>query len=184
MDFRGGSLSNGKIKGEQTIIEADLEPIFNKIENTGTFQCLAVYPQWFGAKSDGKNDCSNAIQQAIDFAINSYKVVNPWDIQQVEGNCLKVVIPAGSYILKNPIYMRDYTHIEGHGKGVSKIVNGGINDGRALVYLGSSDNEVRTKVNKASISNLSINGNDKNCVGIYSLSQYSFIENVFIAKCK
>lgn len=182
--FQGGSLSNGKLKGNQTVIEAGLEAIFSKIENTGTFQCLAVYPQWFGAQSDGKHDCSEPIQQAINFAVNNYIVGNPWDIQQVEGNCLRVVIPAGSYILKSPIYMRDYTHMEGQGRGISKIINGGINDGKALVYLGNNDNGIRTKVNNASISNLSINGNDKNCVGIYALAQYSFVENVFITKCK
>ena len=182
--FEGGSLSNGKLKGNQTIIEAGLEGIFSNIENTGTFQCKAVYPQWFGAKADGKHDCSEALQQAIGFAVNNYAVGNPWDIQQVAGNCLKVEIPAGSYILKKPIYMRDYTHLEGQGRGITKIVNGGIDNGRALIYFGNNDNDVRTKVNNAKISNLSINGNDKRCIGIYSLAQYSFIENVFITKCK
>ena len=182
--FEGGSFSNGKLKGNQTIIEAGLEVIFSNIENTGTFQCLAVYPQWFGAKADGKHECSEALQQAIDFAINNYVVGNPWDIQQVEGNCLKVEMSAGSYILKKPIYMRDYTHLEGQGRGITKIVNGGVNDGRALIYLGNNDNGVRTKVNNAKISNLSINGNDKRCIGIYSLAQFSFIENVFVTKCR
>jgi hypothetical protein len=181
--FEGGNLSNGKLKGNHTFIEAGLEFIFSNIENTGTFQCLAVYPQWFGAKADGKHDCSEALQQAIDFAVNNYKVGNPWDIQQVEGNCLKVEMPAGSYILKKPIYMRDYTHLEGQGRGITKIVNGGIDDGSALIYLGNNDNDVRTKVNNAKICNLSVNGNDKRCIGIYSLAQYSYIENVFVTKC-
>lgn len=132
--FQGGSLSNGRIRGNQTILEAGLETIFCNIENTGTFQCLAVYPQWFGAKADGKHDCSSSIQQAIDFAVNSYVVGNPWDIQQNEGNCLKVEIPAGSYLLKQPIYMRDYTHLEGQGRGITKLVNGGVENGRTLVY--------------------------------------------------
>jgi len=184
LDFQRGSLSNGKLKGNHTIIEAGIEAIFNNIVNTGTFQCLAVYPQWFGAKADGKHDCSGALQQAIDFAVNSYVVSNPWDIQPVEGNCLKVEVPAGVYILKTPIYMRDYTHLVGQGRGITKFVNGGIDNGRALVYLGNNDDGVRSKVNNAKISNLSINGNDSSCIGIFSLAQYSFIENVFITKCK
>ena len=182
--FQGGSLSNGKIRGNQTILEAGLERIFYNIENTGTFQCLAVYPQWFGAKSDGKHDCSNSIQQAIDFAVNSYVVGNPWDIQQNEGNCLKVEIPAGSYLLKQPIYMRDYTHLEGQGRGITKLVNGGVDNGRALVYLGHYEGDKRNKINNARIRDLSINGNYKRCIGVYCLAQYSFIENVFITKCK
>lgn len=182
--FQGGCLSNGKLKGNQTVIEAGPEAIFRNIKNTGTFQCLGVYPQWFGAQADGKHDCSSAIQQAIDFAINGNVVSNPWDIQQVEGNCLKVELPAGTYILKSPIYMRDYTHLSGQGRGITKFVNGGINDGKALFYLGHNNGKLRNKINNAKICNLSINGNDKHCIGIYSLAQYSFIENIFITKCK
>ena len=182
--FQGGSLSNGKIRGNQTILEAGLERIFCSIENTGTFQCLAVYPQWFGAKADGKHDCSDAIQKAIDFAVNGNVVGNPWDIQQIEGYCLKVLLPAGSYLLSKPIYIRSYTHLEGQGRGITKIVNGSINDGRALIYLGDWENNNRNKIHNASISNFSINGNDKKCIGVYSLAQYSFIEKLFITKCK
>lgn len=183
LDFEGGCLSNGKLRGKQTLIEAGLDAIFKNITNTGTFRCEAVYPQWFGAKADGKHDCAGAIQQAIDFAVNNYVVGNPWDIQQIEGNCLKVVLPAGTYILNKPIYLKSYIHLEGQGRGVTKIVNGGINDGRALVYLGDWENN-RNKIHNASICNFSINGNGKNCIGVYSLAQYSFIEKLFITKCK
>lgn len=181
--FDGGSLSNGKLRGTETIIEAGLEEILKNIENTGSFQCEAVYPQWFGAKADGKHDCSDAKQQAINFAINGNVVGNPWDIQQVEGYCLKVVASAGSYILSKPIYIRSYTHLEGQGRGITKFVNGGINDGRALIYFGNEGGG-RNKVHNASVSNFSINGNDKNCLGVYSLAQYSFIDNLFVTKCK
>ena len=184
LEFKGGSLINGKIKGKQTLIEAGLTAIFKNITNTGTFRCEAVYPQWFGANADGKHDCSDAIQQAIDFAVNSYVVGNPWDIQQIEGNGLKVALVAGSYLLKKPIYIRSYTQLEGYGRGVSKLVNGGINDGRALVYFGDWENNKRNKVHNASISNFSINGDGKNCIGVYSLAQYSLIEKLFITKCK
>lgn len=184
LSFQGGSFSNGKIKGNNTVIEAGLETIFKNIENTGTFQCVAIYPQWFGAIADGKHDCADALQLAIDFAVNSYVVSNPWDIQAVEGNCLKIEVPAGSYVLRKPIYLRDYTHLVGQGRGITKIVNGGIDDGRALVYCGDQEDGSRRKVNNARICDLSINGNDKRCIGIYTLAQYSFIENVFITKCK
>lgn len=183
LDFQGGSFSNGKIKGNQTSIVAGLEFIFSNVENTGTFQCVAVYPQWFGAKADGKQDCSDALQQAIDFAVNGNVVGNPWDIQQIEGHSLKVIAPAGSYILKKPVYIRSYTHLEGQGRGISKFVNGGIDDGRALIYFGNEDGG-RNKVHNARISNFSINGNDKKCIGVYSLAQYSFIDNLFVTKCK
>lgn len=184
LEFRGGCLKNGKIKGKQTLIEAGLTTIFKNITNTGSFRCEAVYPQWFGAIADGKHDCSDAIQKAIDFAINDNVVGNPWDIQQIEGYCLKVLLPAGSYLLSKPIYIRSYTHLEGQGRGITKIVNGSINDGRALIYLGDWENNNRNKIHNASISNFSINGNDKKCIGVYSLAQYSFIEKLFITKCK
>lgn len=184
LEFKGGCLKNGKIKGKQTLIEAGLTTIFKNITNTGSFRCEAVYPQWFGAKADGKHDCSDAIQEAIDFAINGNVVGNPWDIQQIEGYSLKVLLPAGSYLLSKPIYIRSYTHLEGQGRGVTKIVNGSINDGRALIYLGDWENNNRNKIHNSSISNFSINGNDKKCIGVYSLAQYSFMEKLFITKCK
>ena len=184
LEFKGGCLKNGIIKGQQTLIEAGLTAIFMDITNSGTFRCEAVYPQWFGAKADGKHDCADAIQQAIDFAVNNYVVGNSWDIQQIEGNCLKVELPAGAYVLNKPIYLKSYTHLEGQGRGVTKIVNGGINDGRALIYLGDWEKNNRNKIHNASISNFSINGDGKNCIGVYSLAQYSFIEKLFITKCK
>ena len=181
--FEGGSLLNGKIKGRNTIIEAAPIQIFSCIKISGNFQCNTVYPQWFGAIPNGKNDCSAAIQEAIDFAVNEYDVSNPWDIQQIQGNGLKVVLPPGVYILEKPIYLRSYTHIEGQGRGVTKLVNGGIQDGMAMVYMGYYEGEERIKIHNSSIRNFSINGANYNCIGIYSLSQYSFVENVFITNC-
>lgn len=180
--FEGGCLYNGKVTGRRTVIEASPVHIFSDVEFSGTFQCDAVYPQWFGAVADGKQDCSMAIQDAIDFAVNDYNVSNPWDIQQIEGNSLKVVLTAGSYFLKKPIFLRSYTHIEGQGRGISKLINGGIKGG-AMVYMGCYEGKDRIKIHNASISDFSINGNNQDCIGVYLLAQYSFIENVFITKC-
>lgn len=181
--FEGGCLYNGKIIGKRTTIEASPVQIFSNVEFSGTFQTDAVYPQWFGAIANGKKDCSAAIQRAIDFATNDYNVPNPWDIQQIEGNSLKVVLTAGSYLLKRPIYLRSYTHIEGQGRGISKFINGGIKGDNAMVYMGYYEGEERVKIHNASISNFSINGNNYGCIGVYSLAQYSFIENIFVTKC-
>lgn len=176
--FEGGSLHNGKLVGKRTLIEASPILIFSDIEFSGTFLCDAVYPQWFGAIANGKDDCSTAIQDAIDFAVNGYNVPNPWDIQQIEGHNLRVVLTAGSYLLKKPIFLRNYTR-----RGISKLVNGGIQDNEAMVYMGYYNGENRVKVHNTSIKNFSINGDNHDCIGVYSLAQYSFIENIFITKC-
>lgn len=181
--FEGGYLYNGKVIGKRTIIEASPVHIFFSVEFSGTFQTDAVYPQWFGAIANGKIDCSAAIQKAIDFAVNDYNVPNPWDIQQIEGNSLKVVLTAGSYLLRKPIYLRSYTHIEGQGRGISKLINGGIKGNDAMVYMGYYEGKDRIKIHNASISNFSVNGNNYDCIGVYSLAQYSFIENIFVTKC-
>lgn len=185
LDFQGGSFSNGTIVGSNTNIQAGLVKIFNKIKNNGGFICNAVYPQWFGAVANGINYCADEIQEAIDFAINGNIVSNPWDIAQVKGHSLKVILPAGSYIINKSIYLTNYSHIEGEDRGVTKIVNALLDEGEAIFYCGTYDSQsnIKTSINNASIRNLSINGQDKNCIGIFSTAHYTYFENLFIQSC-
>ena len=69
LQFEGGSLSNGTINGNNTIISANLVEVFATSMNfSGNWNIDSIFPEWFGAKGDDLNDDSNAIQTAINFS--------------------------------------------------------------------------------------------------------------------
>ena len=86
--FSGGVISNGTLKGNFTCIDAPISVIFGKdIVLEGDWNVDYAYPEWFGAKGDGKTDDRVPIQLSLKFfintkllphryLINSYQVLN------------------------------------------------------------------------------------------------------------
>lgn len=188
LEFDGGSIKgNGAnketITGNNTKIIAGKIKIFDSIINGGGFVGFEVFPQWFGAIADGITDCSDAIQDAIDFAANNAIPGNPWDISGSK-NSLKIKLVAGEYLISKSIYAKSYTNIEGEGRGISKIINDNINDGSPMIWFGYRENDTNHKIHNATLKNFSVNGKNKNCIGIYAVDQYSFIENIWVTSCK
>ena len=66
LDFNGGSVRNGIIVGNNTVVKADLVKIFGEnLSLGGTWMIEEAYPQWFGALGNGINDDTKAIQKTI-----------------------------------------------------------------------------------------------------------------------
>lgn len=66
LEFNGGSLINGIIKGNNTGIRADIVNIFGtNIKLEGTWNFEEAYVEWFGAKGDWKTDDTISIRRAI-----------------------------------------------------------------------------------------------------------------------
>lgn len=77
LDFQGGLLKNGAIKGTNTAICDGLQQIFgSEITLSGNWVFREIYPEWFGAAGDGKTDDYQSLQNALDTAheINIKKV--------------------------------------------------------------------------------------------------------------
>lgn len=71
--FEGGYIGNGVLVGNNTCIEASPYYIFDSnLSLKGTWINSSAYPEWFGAKGDGKNDDRMAIQKCI----NSFEVTH------------------------------------------------------------------------------------------------------------
>lgn len=102
--FYGGVLKNGGIKGENTSISSSEKQIFENVVITGLWNNAKVYPEWFGAKGDGVNDDSDAIQQAANMAF---------------GHQLHFV-PMGRYLCKKGITLKSNTEVYGNGATVIK----------------------------------------------------------------
>lgn len=85
--FEGGKLSNGKLIGTNTLIEANEIAIFDNVKFAGIWNNTEVLPQWFGAVADNKKDCSDAVQTAIECGIAK-----------------KIFLPYGAYRFYKTLY--------------------------------------------------------------------------------
>lgn len=113
--FNGGSLNNGTVKVNRTVIKAGSTHIFKNLNLTSDSKadsgayingltCDALSPYWFGAKGDGVTDDSEAIQQALiaslDFKLPFYG--------------------AGNFVIKKNVYLEEYyptAHLDNRGGG-------------------------------------------------------------------
>jgi len=117
-----------------------------------------INAKWFGAKGDGLTDDYNSIQKAILFAERLGK-----------GN---IFIPQGIYFISQKIIISK-PFIGLHGEGINNTIIKAKND--ALQLSPYSD------VSSATISNITLNGNNTG-IGIYlKNSNFYFIEKVRIS---
>lgn len=67
LKFCGGSLKNGTLKGNNSIIDSRCVQIFNEaFVINGSWNVHEAYPEWFGAVGDGNVDDTKAIQKTFD----------------------------------------------------------------------------------------------------------------------
>ena len=67
--FKGGSLINGSINGNNTFIYGDLDSIFNNTILIGTYKNLECNLIWWGVQTSAEVDNSSKIQNAFDSSI-------------------------------------------------------------------------------------------------------------------
>lgn len=65
LEFKGGKLKNGTLKGKNTQLNAAPSLIFNNVTFNGRWRIYNYFPEWFISDF---SDCTDGIQQAIDFA--------------------------------------------------------------------------------------------------------------------
>ena len=103
LEFKGGKLKNGTLKGKNTQLNAAPSLIFNNVTFSGRWRIYNYFPEWFISDF---SDCTDGIQQAIDFAsIN---------------NGGKIVFQSRQYNVKS-IHTRIKTNLIGSGIGATII---------------------------------------------------------------
>lgn len=65
LEFRKGSLNNGKIVFNDTHIKSKVSRIFSNNVYDGLINVPEAYPEWFGAEGNGLTDDTRAIQDAL-----------------------------------------------------------------------------------------------------------------------
>lgn len=97
LEFTGGVISNGKIKGNNIFVTAPAYQIFaDNLSIQGNFYSQNVYVEWFGARNDGKTDCSEALTKAIEFGGN-------------------ITFKSGIYLIKQQIVLSNNINLKGVG---------------------------------------------------------------------
>lgn len=105
LDFKGGSLSNGILNGNNTNIQSYPIFILHNIKIKGNYSIEKVYAEWFGAIGNGVTDDTKAIQQTLNYFCSVYLCDNK------------------NYLIKNTIYLK-YKRIINGGKNTNIIING------------------------------------------------------------
>ena len=91
LKFNGGSISNGKIVGNNTIIDSSPIHIFNNIELSGSFG-LEYYVEWFGASSK---------------ILNNEVVFNHAITQINKTSSGGILLINGRYVISDTVYLRN-----------------------------------------------------------------------------
>lgn len=150
IEFEGGSISNGNIQGNSTIIVSPSRRIFGDTTTLiGNWSIDCIYPEWFGAIADGIQDSSTAISHCIKMA-------------QGSSSGMTVKFGNGIYLVKAPIELSNLSvvKIEGEDKLISTIA------GENIDYIFKfEDNNINRYF---SFSNISLDGKNKTLHGIYS----------------
>lgn len=164
LKFKGGSLRDGKIIGNNTTIDAPLMQIFQNVEIEGTWIVDKAYCEWFGG-GDNTPDCTNSIKQAaklyateLVFSKGTYNVSSELDISfsnvRINQNArIKAIKPIKHLFLIDASGKdnNDFTGIASFQKG-RYMCGGGIVDCNGFAKIGVAfKGGLRTRLENISI---------------------------------
>lgn len=161
LQFEGGSLRNGTIVGNRTLINANaVDYIFNNVTVYGLI-APESYLQWFA------NDFSEKSGQTNIAYSNARRIST------------NVTLLVGDYYVTSPIVISSSTTLKGQSKFTRIIA---AKEMEAVIQIGNGGN---SSVNGAEVSKLLVNGNGKATIGIkcWYISDNSIVRDLSIRDC-
>lgn len=156
LDFKGGVISNGKIKGNNTSIKSSLCKIFDiNVLFEGSFDIECWYPEWFGAMPNNESVMSTkAIQAALTAARKNVRVVK---------------LTGKEYYIDDTLYIYSYQALIGASPAIQHYSGIRINQtvNKNAIQLTSSNADIWHICLKGFTINNTYDGADMNNCGIY-----------------
>ena len=163
LEFRGGSLKNGSIKGINTIINViGKYRIFYDIKFKGTFTNTIIYPEYFGAIGDDKTDCTDSINKAADLC------------RLLDG---EIKFLNGIYKVTDTINL-SAINVDGSGA----IIKGYIENQKAIIDIDPRFGHTWASFDKRTrfIRNIRVNCNSQDNIGIKVYGDGQIFDNIHI----
>lgn len=184
--FNGGSLKNGNIVGDNTIIKSEVVKIFDiDITLSGTFKDTVSTPQMFGAVGTG--DETDILQKVLDFSGDSV-IVGNYLAENLQVNLSKIIeIKPNSSIKLNPnvasssnlikinadnVVITGYGTLDGNSDNQTFVL-----DDKHIINIWDSSNIAIKNLNIINASGSFIRG--RNCSDI-SIKNNTFINSKYI----
>ena len=183
LDFQGGSLKNGKIIFNNTVIESKENYIFRNLVFEGTTMAKYIYTEWFGAIPNESTDCTDAFISAVKFSDcikrNSNLANNitsgDWHNAQSKINHCTIALCQGVYILSREWLIDKPVNIYGNG---ATIKAGNNFNGDSLINIPNT-----VGYTQGIYKDFILEGNNNQIIGLITYSNTSFYSNIYIKDC-
>lgn len=119
--FKGGLIKNGSLKGYHTFIEADKTAVFDNVKLSGSWNNEEAYPEWYGAKGNGKVDDTKFVYEAINsplgntvrfggiYLIHNNSLISAHTTNRIFDGGEFICMGAGLHIVGNNLSVRNVT---------------------------------------------------------------------------
>ena len=205
LKFNGGSLSNGTITGNDTVIDADLVKIFgDNLVFAGSFAAEEVYPEWFGTDSEDESPFINSAITACGYTTGrtvklSGRIYNIRNTISIGITCSLIGTDIKKYTTSGTDLVWSTINVIGNIDGITYYTDSGYQHNRQIknlyiqkdgsdkankgIYVKGNSTSVRMQMLNWEVNNVTCTGFEYGFyiegMGFYGISDNQFIKCAF-----